>query len=115
MDSAWSNGKPAYRCRHGHTSTAPPDPDRAKNAYVREDRILARLPALYLLLTGAQGTRGRTRRRTRKGADVRPAISTEEVLGYLRKRQISLTWDPASAMLRAGTSRAIKTVTGKAS
>jgi site-specific DNA recombinase len=115
MDSAWSNGKPAYRCRHGHTSAAPPDPDRAKNAYVREDRILAHLPALCLLLTGAQGTRGRTRRRTRKGADVRPAISTEEAIGYLRESQISLTWDPAAATLRAGTTRAIKTVTGKAS
>jgi len=115
MEPAWSNGKPAYRCRHGHTSAAPPDPGRAKNAYVREDRILAHLPALYLLLTGAQGTRGRTRRRTRKGADARPAISTEEAIGYLRESQISLTWDPAAQSLRAGTSRAIKTVTGKAS
>jgi len=115
MDSAWSNDKPAYRCRHGHTSAAPPDPDLAKNAYVREDRILARLPALYLLLTGPQGTGGRIRRRTRKGADVRPAVSTEEMIGYLRERQISLTWDPAARTLRAGTSRAIKTATGKAS
>jgi site-specific DNA recombinase len=44
MESAWSNGKPAYRCRHGHTSAAPPDPGRAKNAYVWEDRISAQLP-----------------------------------------------------------------------
>jgi site-specific DNA recombinase len=51
MESAWSNGKPAYRCRHGHTSAAPPDPGRAKNAYVREDRIVAHLPALYLRLS----------------------------------------------------------------
>ncbi len=28
MEPAWSNGKPAYRCRHGHTSAAPPDPGR---------------------------------------------------------------------------------------
>jgi site-specific DNA recombinase len=28
MESAWSNGKAAYRCRHGHTSAAPPDPAR---------------------------------------------------------------------------------------
>jgi hypothetical protein len=115
MESAWSNGKPAYRCRHGHTSAAPPDPDRAKNAYVRKDRILARLAALYLLLTGAQGAGERTRRRTRKGTDVRPAISSEETIGYLRERQISLTCDPAAVTLRAGTTRAIKTVTGKAS
>jgi hypothetical protein len=32
MESAWSNGKAAYRCRHGHTSAAPPDPARPKNA-----------------------------------------------------------------------------------
>jgi hypothetical protein len=24
MESAWSNGKAAYRCRHGHTSAASP-------------------------------------------------------------------------------------------
>jgi hypothetical protein len=28
MESAWSNGKPAYRCRHGHTTAAKPDPER---------------------------------------------------------------------------------------
>jgi site-specific DNA recombinase len=28
MESAWSNGKPAYRCRHGHTTASAPDPDR---------------------------------------------------------------------------------------
>jgi tRNA(Ile2) C34 agmatinyltransferase TiaS len=22
MESTWSNGKPAYRCRHGHTTAA---------------------------------------------------------------------------------------------
>ncbi len=57
MESAWSNGKAAYRCRHGHTSAAPPDPARPKNAYVREDRILAHLPALHLLLTGTEPAR----------------------------------------------------------
>ena len=115
MESAWSNGKPAYRCRHGHTSAAPPDPGRAKNAYVREDLLLAHLPAVYLLLTGAQGAGGRTRRRTRRGADVRPAVSSEEAIGYLREHQITLTWDPAAGTLQAGSTRAIKNVTGKAS
>jgi site-specific DNA recombinase len=51
MDSAWSNGKPAYRCRHRHTSAVRPDPVRPKNAYVREDKILAQLPALRSHLT----------------------------------------------------------------
>jgi hypothetical protein len=27
MESAWSNGKPAYRCRHGHTTASKPGPD----------------------------------------------------------------------------------------
>ena len=35
-----SNGKPAYRCRHGYTTASAPDPSRPKNAYVREDRIV---------------------------------------------------------------------------
>jgi Recombinase zinc beta ribbon domain len=26
MESSWSNGKAAYRCRHGHTSAAAPNP-----------------------------------------------------------------------------------------
>jgi hypothetical protein len=54
MESAWSNGKAAYRYRHGHTSVAPPFPGRPGNAYVREDRVLPQLPALRLLLTGAE-------------------------------------------------------------
>jgi hypothetical protein len=51
MESAWSNGKPAYRCRHGHTSAMAPDPARPKNTYIREDKLLPHLPALHLLLT----------------------------------------------------------------
>ena len=90
MESAWSNGKPAYRCRHGHTSATAPDPARPKNAYVREDRILPHLPALHLLLTGAS-RRSARRRRTRRGADVRPPASPEDVIGYLREHEITLT------------------------
>jgi hypothetical protein len=115
MESAWSNGKPAYRCRHGHTSAAPPDPGRPKNAYVREDRLLAHLPALHLLLTGAQAAGERRRRRTRRGADIRPEVSPEDAIGYLRDHQTILTWDPAAGTLQAGATEAIKTATGKAS
>jgi site-specific DNA recombinase len=53
MESAWSNGKPAYRCRHGYTSASLPDPDRPKNSYVREEKVLAQLPALDLMLAAA--------------------------------------------------------------
>jgi len=43
LESAWSNGKPAYRCRHGYTSATRPDLARPKNTYVREDQILPHL------------------------------------------------------------------------
>jgi site-specific DNA recombinase len=104
MESAWSNGKAAYRCRHGHTSAAPPDPARPKNAHIREDRILAHLPALHLLLTGIQPAR---RRRTRRGADTRPQAGSEDVIVYLRDHGITLTYDPASGILQADTAKTI--------
>ena len=112
MESAWSNGKAAYRCRHGHTSAAPPDPARPKNAYVREDRILAHLPALPLLLTGTEPAR--RRRRTRRGADTRPQAGADDVIGYMRDRGVTLTYDPAAGTLQAGTCEAIKTIIRKA-
>jgi site-specific DNA recombinase len=114
MESAWSNGNPAYRCRHGHTSAAAPDPGRPKNAYVREEQILPRLPALHLLLSGTDPAGGR-RRRTRRGVDVRRQCSAEDVIAFLREREITLTYDPAAGTLRAGTASAAQIVTMEAS
>ncbi len=70
---------------------------------------------MYLLLTGAQAARQRRRRRTRRGADVPPAVSPDDAIRYLREHQISLTWNQAAGTVQAGTAEAIKTVTGKAS
>jgi site-specific DNA recombinase len=68
LESAWSNGKPAYRCRHGYTSAAAPDPGRPKNLYVREDQILPRLAALGILHAGDGPARcGMTRERADHG------------------------------------------------
>jgi site-specific DNA recombinase len=106
MESAWSNGKPAYRCRHGHTSAAPPDPARPKNAHIREDRVLPHLPALHLLLVGAEPA-ARRRRRTRRGADARPQAGPEDVIGYLRDGGITLTYDPAAGTLQADTAKTL--------
>jgi DNA invertase Pin-like site-specific DNA recombinase len=114
MESAWSNGKPAYRCRHGHTTAALPDPERPKNIYVREDRILPHLPALHLLLSGEPPAEGR-RRRTRRGIDTRHPASAEDVISYLREQQITLAYDPATGTLHAGADGAATTVTLKAS
>jgi site-specific DNA recombinase len=104
MESAWSSGKPAYRCRHGHTSAAPPDPVRPRNAHIREDRVLPHLPALHLLLAGAEPAAWR-RRRTRRGTDTRPQAGPEDVIGYLRDRGITLTYDPAAGTLQADTAK----------
>ena len=60
LESAWSNGRPAYRCRHGYCSATVPDPARPKNIYLREDRILPHLAALSILLAGG-GTPDRAR------------------------------------------------------
>jgi len=108
MESAWTNGKPAYRCRHGRTSAIAPDPSRPKNTYVREDKLLPHLPVLHLLLTSPAT---RARRRTRAGADVRSTVSPGEVTGYLREHEIALTWDPAASALRAHAAKTAKTVT----
>ncbi|MER7178371.1 zinc ribbon domain-containing protein [Streptomyces hyaluromycini] len=51
MESHWTQ-RPAYRCRHGHSSAVPPLPHRTPNAYVREDHVLPHLPALIIRLTG---------------------------------------------------------------
>ena len=78
-EASWSNGKAAYRCRHGRTSAMAPDPARPKNTYVREDKLLPHLQALHLLLATSAV---RARRRTRAGADVRDTASPGEVIAY---------------------------------
>ena len=97
-------------CRHGHTTAT--GSGRPPDAYVREDRILAHLPGLHLLLTGGQPAR---RRRTRSGADTRPVATPQHVIAYLREHQITLTYHPAAHALHAGTSGATQTITLKAS
>jgi site-specific DNA recombinase len=106
MESAWSNGKPACRCRHGQTSAARPDPARPKNAYVREEIVVAQLPALHSLLTSAHESSAnpaaRRRRRTRRGTDAQSAASVSDVIICLREHRVTLTLDQDSATLRTG-------------
>jgi hypothetical protein len=112
MESSWSNGKPAYRCRHGHTTASAPRPQRPKNAYIREDLIVPHLPALHLLLT--EPAEGQRSRRTRRGIDVRYQAA-ENAISYLREQQIILIFDPASGTLHAGTGETTQTITLKTS
>ena len=78
---------------------------------MREDRIVAHLPALYLLLTEPAG--GTRRRRTRRGTDVRH-FGADDVIGYLREQEVTLIYDPAADTLRAGTGGTAQTITLKA-
>jgi hypothetical protein len=113
MESAWSNGRPAYRCPHGYTSASAPDPGRPKNAFIREDRVLPHLPALHLLLSGADDRDGRRRRRTRRGAGARYHASPEDVIAALRRNDVTLTFDAAAGALLAEGTAAIQIVTRK--
>jgi len=110
MESAWSNGKPAYRCRHGRTSASLPDPDRPKNSYVREAKVLAELPTLEMLPTRTHQARpspaGRTRRRTRGGVDLNASAPVAEIITQMREHQVTLTWNHDAATLRASVPEA---------
>lgn len=72
------------------------DPDRPKNLYIREDRILPHLRALWVLLSGTD---------LEPGA-VPPA--TAEVIGRLRVQKITLTYDPQARALQADIPQGVK-------
>jgi hypothetical protein len=76
---------------------------------LREDRILPHLAALHLAL--AEHAAGQRRRRTRRSLDVRYQASPEDVIGYLRERQVTLIYNPAAGTLNAGTGAAAQTIT----
>ncbi|WTW98265.1 recombinase family protein [Streptomycetaceae bacterium NBC_01309] len=88
MESCWSNGRAAYRCRHGHSSATPQNPDRTPNAYIREDQILAHLPALHL---------------TRTCEDTAP--DPAGALARLRADAIGLIYDQNNRTVTADTER----------
>jgi len=99
LESCWSYGRPAYRCRHGYSSATVPDPARPKNTYVREDQILPHLAALAILLTGdgsepEPGGRGL--------AQLTGPDGTADLIDQLRADGIVLTYDPDDRTLSAG-------------
>jgi len=99
LESAWSYGRAAYRCRHGYTSAVVPDPARPKNTYIREDQILPHLAAIAILLAGPArkpvgGSRGL--------AQLTGPDDTAALIDQLRADGTALTYDPSSRTLRAG-------------
>jgi site-specific DNA recombinase len=91
LESAWSNGKPAYRCRHGYTSAIRPDPARATNTYVREDQILPHLAAIAILIHRPRQTGAGTRR---SPARVTTPTRAADLIDSLRTAGVILTYDP---------------------
>jgi site-specific DNA recombinase len=100
MESAWSNGKPAYRCRHGYTSATGSSPDRPKNLYVREDQILPRLAALAILQAGSRSCPRGTRQAT---VQVTSPAQAAELIDRLRADDTTLIYDPTTRTLRTDT------------
>ena len=91
MESCWANNRAAYRCRHGHTSAAKTNPERPKNLYIREDRVLPHLKVQGVRLFEPEA-----------------ALSTAEVISHLRAQEITLTYEPESRTLRTNTHQEVK-------
>jgi site-specific DNA recombinase len=110
LESAWSNGKPAYRCRHGYTGATRARPGRPGNTYVREDQIVPHLAAIAILLAGPAGTCARP---SRSLAQVTGPASTAALIDQLRARGVVLTYNPDDRTLRADGHHALAITIGK--
>jgi site-specific DNA recombinase len=97
LESAWSNSKPAYRCRHGHTTATRPEPGRPKNTYIREDQILPHLAAVAILLSGDQAPSSGT-------MQLISPDGAKALIDQLRTAGITLTYDPDTSTIRTGDS-----------
>ena len=107
LESAWSNGRPAYRCRHGYTSATGAEPGRPRNAYVREDQILPHLAAVAILLaSGGQPGGGGT-------VQVTAPAETAGLIDRLRASGAVLTYDPETRAIRASGSDPVAVTAGR--
>jgi site-specific DNA recombinase len=110
LESAWSNGKPAYRCRHGYTSATRPDLARPKNTYVREDQILPHLAAIAILMHRPGQTGSGTRRSL---APVTTPARAADLTDSLRAAGVILTYDPGQQTLRCNEDTAVTIGNGR--
>ena len=100
FEGHWVNHVPGYRCRHGHTSAKEPSASRPKNTYLREDRVLARLPLLHHMLTAADPAAVTAGAPASAARPVPP--SPEEVIDHLRNHALKLRYDPRTRTLETG-------------
>ena len=110
LESAWSNGKPAYRCRHGYTGATRARPGRPGNTYVREDQIVPHLAAIAILLAGPPATPACANRRP---ARVTGSASTAALIDQLHADGVVLTYDPQDRTLRADGHDTLSITIGK--
>ena len=107
LESAWSHDRPAYRCRHGHTSAAVPDPARPKATYLREDEILPHLAALAIL-RAESGIPDRPR-----PSGITAPAQIADLIDQLRADGVVLTYDPQDRTLRADGHARLSVTVGK--
>jgi len=87
FEGHWVNQTPGYRCRHGHRSAIDPSTPRPKSVYLREDRVLAKLPLLLHRLTAAEPAAVIT---GAPASAARPTpTSPEEVIDHLRANALT--------------------------
>ena len=104
LESAWSNGKPAYSCRHGYTSVTSPDLARPKNTYVRAEQVLPHLAVIAILTRRQPQSPARARRRI---AQVSTPAQAAALIDELRAASVILTYDPSQQTLRASDDIAV--------
>jgi DNA invertase Pin-like site-specific DNA recombinase len=109
LESAWSNGRPAYRSRHGYTSATRPAPERPRNLYVREDTILPRLAALAIL---QHDSSHQPRSRKQVSRQITAPAQAADQIEQLRATGVSLIYDPATKTLRTDSVNAIPVAVG---
>jgi hypothetical protein len=107
LESAWSHGRPAYRCRHGYSSAVIPDPARPKSTYLREDQVLPHLAAIAILRAGS-GIPDRARQ-----AGITAPAQVADLIDQLRADGVVLTYDPQERTLRADGHGTLSVTTGK--
>ena len=101
LESAWSNGKPAYRCRHGYTSATGPRPGRPKNltcARTRSCRTWPPSPSSTPATVVPGGTRP---------VQVTAPAQTADLIDRLRAADVTLIYDPDTRTIHSGDSVAV--------
>ena len=107
LESAWSNGRPAYRCRHGHASAATPEPGRPRNAMcvkIRSCRTWRPLPFSSPAAASPAATAP-----CKSPPPPRPRTSSTG----LRDSGAVLTYDPETRTIRTGSSEPVAVTVGR--